>query len=140
MTAPEVAQHVDADQYGVSLDLKDAVLRLLPVVLRALSGREDELHRFLVSGNSNRRAMALADLRQAVNDGTDLLLTLSPADAADLAHDLRDAATEPDLCPRAGCERYQVACDVHGGAELVAEPDRERLSRLDVLDGVGRAG
>lgn len=145
MTAPEVSQHIDADTFHVTVDLKAALLEHLPAVLRSLAGREDELLIFLRSGSHPgghaRKMLALADVHAAVEANLPVLdLALPPGDAVALADDLRDAATEPDLCPRAGCERYQVSCDRHGTAEYVAEPDRDGLSWLDVADGVGRRG
>ena len=124
MTAPEVSQHIDADDYHVQVDLEDKAAQGVPALLRALRGREDELRVFLHSQDRTRRAMALVDLTEAIRTNAPAILSFSPTEALDLADALRGAAVEPDLCPRAGCQRYAVSCDVHGGAEFVAEPTR----------------
>ena len=122
-TVPEVTQTIWADEFSVTVDVKAALLEHLPAVLRALSGHGREQDVFVTSANAARMAIALADLRDAVQRNLAALpVDLTHTEATDLAEALRDAATEPDLCPRAYCPRYEVSCDVHGSVEFVAEP------------------
>lgn len=109
MSRPTFEARVDHDTHAVALDLQPVADQLLTAIAKALHS-ENQVYGLLALATlpeGHVRYMVLAGLRTILAHHGALTVDLDPdLDAADLAAELEDAATEPGWCGADGCTSY----------------------------------